>query len=442
MGYTSQELTSIINKWLNSVDRENMINAENYYLSNNKIKEREFKYYSRDGLKTDDYRSNIKIPTSFFPIIVDQKISYCLSKPIIIKDVKIPFDINDEIDVVGEEAAIKSKAWCYLYPDSQENLKMKTMISQDIIDVYDGTIEENLIYIIRLYEKDDQKYAEVWDDNYKQTYVLGEDGLYNPVSGLEYHFNNGSWGFIPFIPLYNNRYKTSDLHKIKPLIDSYDICLSDFSNNFIDFQEIIYVVTNYNENVSTEEAAKELMDWLKQYKIINVRADGKVDILSKEVPYQARSEFLSILRKLIFTFAQAVDTDDLTGGSKTQVEIESYYVYLDMKANKFIKQCIKFIKGMLKFANKWNELKGIATFDINSVKIDFNKSMIINEKEQTETIIEAVNAGLMSKETAISKLPIFDGDTSEELIKIEQDELTYNKNIMDTNIDNGNDGGI
>jgi SPP1 family phage portal protein len=229
---------------------------------------------------------------------------------------------------------------------------------------------------------------------------------------------------VPFIPLYNNRYKTNDLLRIKCFVDAYDEVVSDFANNFIDFQELILFIKNYNENVSTETAAKELMEWLKKYKIVSVRGDGAMDIISKEVPYQARGEFLLILKKLIYSFGQGVDIDELKGSSLTNVVVKAYFALLDIKANKFIKQCRKFIKEMLKFANKYNEIKNQQGFDINIVEIVFNKSLIINEKEIIESIAAADS--FTSLETQVANNPLVD-NAEDELKKIEEENLQYNE---------------
>lgn len=424
---SNEELTKRILKWNTSKDKEDMKKAEKYYLSDNDINDRLFWMHTPSGKVKDVYRNNTRIASSFFQLLVDQKVSYCLSKDIIIKDISIPFDVNDEIDSTAEEASIKSVGWCHIYADKEGLIKLKTINSEEIIEIDDGTIEKNVAYVIRIYELSDEKFAELWDENYKYIYKLDKDNIYKYQE--EYtHLDNGvSWGIIPFIPLYNNRKRTNDLLRIKCLIDAYDTVISDFANNFIDFQELILFIKNYNENVSTEQAAKELMEWLKKYKIVSVRQDGALDIISKEVPYQARGEFLIILKKLIYSFGQGVDIDELKGSSLTNVVVKAYFASLDIKANKFIKQCKKFIKELLKFANRYNEMKSQQTFDINKAEIIFNKSIIINEKEVIEGIAAA--GEFTSLETQVANNPIVE-NSEEEMKKIKEDELMYNEPVI------------
>lgn len=421
---SDKDITKYVNDWYCSKDRVNMLKSKDYYLSKNDINNRDFFLWTVTGKELDVYRSNTRLASNFFSLLVDQKVSYCLGKDVVIEDISIPFDINDEIDYTAEEASIKSVAWCHIYADQEGLIKLKTMESEEIIEIPDGTIEKNIAYVIRIYELGDEKFAQLWDKDLKYIYKLDKDNVYKYQEESS-HLDNGiSWGMIPFVPLYNNRYKTSDLLKIKCFIDAYDIVISDFANNFVDFQEIILFIKNYNENVSTGEAAKELMEWLKKYKIVSVRNDGSMDIISREVPYQARGEFLLILKKLIFSFGMGVDIDELKGSSLTNVVVKAYFALLDIKANKFLKQTKKFIKTMLKFANKYNAIKSQQTFDINKVNIVFNKSLIINEKEIIESIAAA--DGFTSLETQVAKNPLVD-NSKEELKKIEEEDLQYNE---------------
>lgn len=422
----SEEITKIINNWMNSQKRTDMLTSQSYYLSQNNILNRRFWYFKVNQKLEDKYRSNVKISNNFLSTVVDQKVSYCLAKDVII-DAETVFDINDNIDETAEEASIKSVGWTHIYVDKFGNIKLKTMESENIIPVLDGSIEENLEYVIRTYEVSDNKMAQLWDSDYITTYKLNDKGLYVEQSKQTHLDNDISWGLIPFIPLYNNRYKTTDLNNIKILIDTYDFTESDFANNFIDFQELILFIKNYNENVATAEAASELMDWIKKYKVINVKADGDLKIISQEVPYLARIEFLNLLKNNIYAFSQSVDINELSGGSLTNVAIEAHFSLLDMKSNKFLKECKRYIQLMLQFTNKWNEMKNLKEINIPETKITFNKTIIINEKERIDGCVASEN--VISTETVIENHPFVE-DSNEEIERFKEQQLMYSKSAI------------
>lgn len=419
---TGEQLTNIVNKFIESKEYKSMIDGLNYYCTENDILKREFKYVDSLGeSKKDNYRSNKKIPNNFLSTLIDQKVSYCLSKDVIVDNFNLSFDLNDEIDVVAEEASIKAVGWSFFYPTVEGELKNKVIESENIIPLYDNTIEKSLVGIIRLYEDQENKFAEYWEPEGKFIFIREQEG-YKLLEETT-HFNNGNWGLIPFAPLYNNRHKLTDLKTVKILIDCYDLTLSDFANNFIDFQELILFIRNYSENVATQAAAVELMDWLKKYKMISVRQDGGIDIISREVPYQARSEFLAILKKLIYTFGKGVDIDDLKGGSLTNVVIKAHFSLLDMKANKFIKEIKRYIKECLKINNKWHELHSKMLSDINSVIITINKTILINELENADIIMKL--DGILSRKTLLKNCFMVD-DVEAELKELENDQMNYN----------------
>lgn len=421
---TGEQITDLINKFLASSEYQKMIDGFNYYRSQNDIVKREFKYIDSLGeSKSDKYRSNKKIPNNFLSTLIDQKVSYCLAKDVIIDNYNISFNVNEEIDVVAEEASIKAVGWSFFYPSEEGELKNKVIDSECVIPMYENTIEKKLTGIIRLYQDQDEKYAEYWEPEGKSIYMLGQEGY--TLLETTTHFDDGNWGLIPFAPMYNNRHKLTDLEIVKVLIDCYDLTLSDFANNFIDFQELILFIRNYSENVATQTAAVELMDWLKKYKMISVRQDGGIDIISREVPYQARSEFLTILKKLIYTFGKGVDIDDLKGGSLTNVVIKAHFSLLDMKANKFIKEIKKYIKECLRINNKWHELHSKSVYDVNKVDITINKTILINELENAEIMVKL--DGIVSRKTLLKNCFMVD-DVEAELEELENDQLNYNDN--------------
>lgn len=419
------EIFKLINNWLESDLYKRMISGQRYFKCQNDILNRKFYYYNLGQKLEDDFRSNIKIANDFLGIIINQKVAYCLAKDVIIDNVTdLPFDVNDEIDYVAEDASQKSQSWCFVWIDQEGLFKQKQVDSETIIPLYDGSIEEKLTGLIRTYHLNDDDYAEYWDENYKTLYK--KDGSKYVKISQTTHLNNGiGWGRIPFIRLLNNKYGMTDLDNIKGLIDAYDFTISDFANNFIDFQEVIYKLVNYAESLKDEQSLSELIDFLKKYKIISVDENGDFEVIVNEVPYEARSQFLEILRKNIFLMAHSVDTEKLSGGDLTNVTIKAYFDNLDKKCNKFIKECKRYIMDMLYFSNKYKEFNQLPTDNLTKVNIKFNKSMIVNE---TEIIDVLISLGLqISKETLIKLCPWID-DPEEEMKKIENEEPIIDPN--------------
>lgn len=416
---TNDQIIQAIDEYKASQDYKDIMQAEKYYVSKSKIKDRSFSYYYNNSLKNDPYRANNKIANNFFKMIVDQKVSYCVGKDITFEDYMPILDINEFIDEVAEEASIKKKAWVYIYINEFSELSYKIIPTEEIIAFYDDM--EELSFIIRFYEKN-KKYVETYDKDVKSTYMLdGTDLILLNSTPYILKVNDKSkdnkgigFGRIPFICLNNNKKNLNDLGIIKDLIDIYDICLSDFANNFEDFQDIIIKLKNYKGDLSDEASISNVLELIKKYGIANVDEDGDIEFLTKEVPYAARKEFLETIRKNIYLFSQAVDTDTLTGSNLTNIVIKSKFESLDQKANKFIKQLKRFIKEIMLFENIYRKIKNLGKeYDLNKVKIIFNKRLLINESELIDNLVKSV--GMLSQETRTMLNPYSTDDEYDKL---------------------------
>lgn len=397
----TDEIIKEIDKFKASKDYKDIMEAKRYYVNNSKIKNRTFNYYYNNSLKKDPYRANNRIANNFFKMIVDQKVSYCVGKDITFEDYDPILDINEFIDESAEEASIKKKSWLYLYIDEKSELQYKIIPTEEVIPIYDDF--DKLIFIIRFYKRNDKDYVETYDYMEKKTYIINDKHELSITTTTPIVKNNEKQdeklklGVIPFIKLSNTKVNLNDLEIIKDLIDAYDVCLSDFANNFEDFQDVFIKLVNYKGNLKTEADISEAREFFKKYAMANVGEGGDVEFLTREIPINARKEFMEIVRKNIYLFSQAVDTDTLTGSNLTNIVIKSKFESLDQKANKFIKQLKTFIKEIMLFENIFRKLKNLKPLDIDKAKIIFNKRLLINESELIDNLVKSDD--MLSQET-------------------------------------------
>ncbi|MFA5230598.1 MAG: phage portal protein [Candidatus Paceibacterota bacterium] len=436
-------LRSLIDYDLNSEEKKRKIDGTNYYNNQNTAilekKSKEFKIIKEH-----------RVPTGFYKEIVDQIVSYCVGKEIIIEnlnDDKI-LDINDFIYDLYLEARKKGISWLYMYIDRKGNLNYKIIDSIEIIPIYDTEFEDELLQIIRYYKmlvvENDQEYfrykVEVYDKEKVSYYMENEKGEFyfdlaiqsNPIFynsnkfmslGKTSRIENFGWGAVPFIPLRNNKQDLYDLQVIKGHIDLFDELISGFANNIELFQEAILKVKD-----------RGAQDWeefwlqLKKYGIItcdDVSAVGDIDFLRVDIPYEARECFINIIRDLIYETAQAVDTRKLSEGNITNVVIKSRYANLDLKADAGIRQLKTFIYNLYEFVNIYKKIKNKPLEDVENLKAIFNKKMIFNDSEIIESIVKS--DGIISKKTNISNHP-YVTNIDDELEQIEEEELQYKDN--------------
>jgi SPP1 family phage portal protein len=347
-------------------------------------------------------------------------------------DLNLYFDTSFDEFVIdtGLEASKKSEAWAMAYMKNSE-LKFTLIPPEQLTPIYDeyGV----LVTMIRTYCTDKTQVVLVYDVNEvkkyerdlkKQSFV--ETGTFGHYSTMQY-FNGAEvgdpeqhgFGEVPFIPMYNNKERTSDLYNIKPLIDTYDIINSDFANNIDDMQDAYFTLKGYTGDA---KHLGEFMKQLKMYKAIPVAEDGDMTAHQMIIPVEARKTFLSLLRQDIYEFAMAVDLKSMQGGSITNVYIKAMFADLDLKCNSFENEVRKFIFNLLTFINKNDGQKF-------TDEMTFNRSMIINQAEFIETMAKLV--GILSMETIRELLP-YDLDLEQEKERLEEEKQTVSLGLPTT----------
>jgi SPP1 family phage portal protein len=453
-----------------------MNEGEKYYKAVHKISNRKIEYWL-DGKYTEDKtKANNKAVNPFHQTLVDQKAEYIAGNPIAFSvtqdeaneaSVKLAEEYQQLIqDYLGEDfntisvdwiigASNKAVEWLHIFIDEEGNFDYTITDAIQIIPIYDSDYEKVLIGLIRYYtvefvtdngEKKKRIKAEWWDENEVTFYEEQKDGNFtkevvmkpdgsaepNPrAHWLETNTATGAsvgkgWGRVPFIPLYNNSKKLNDLHRIKALIDIYDLVISDFANNLEDIQDAIWVLNGYEG-----ENLKEFMTNLKMYKAIKVNGEGSVDNKKIDIPTEARDKILDRLEDLIYMFGRGVNMNtDKFGNSPSGIALKFLFSNLDMKANALIRKMTSSLKELTWFVTEWINLIENKKLDPVLVSFTFNKSLIINEMELITSARDS--KGIISDETIMEHHPWVD-DPSEELIRLEEQGANIDFNEPDPN---------
>lgn len=440
-----------------------MIEGENYYKAKHKISNRKIEYYLDGKYVEDKTKANNKAVNPFHQTLVDQKAEYIAGNPIKFvvtqeegndASVKLATEYQDLIqDYLGDVfdttavdwiigASNKSVEWLHVFIDEEGKFDYTITDAIQIIPIYDSDYEKKLMSLIRYYtveyvedngEKKKKIKAEWWDEKQVTFYVEDRDGKFVKEVVLDANGNaemnprphwletntatnatvGMGWGRVPFIPLYNNNRKLNDLHRIKALIDIYDLVISDFANNLEDIQDAVWKLKGYEG-----ENLKEFMTNLKMFKAIKVSGEGDATTERIDIPTEARNKILDRLDDLIYKFGRGVDMNtDKFGNSPSGIALKFLYSDLDMKANALIRKMQDSLKDLMWFITDWINTTEKKEYDPAQVNFVFNKSIIINE---TELIDNARNSkGIISDETIMEHHPWVE-DAGEELLRLEE----------------------
>ncbi len=309
----------------------------------------------KNPLKSADNR----IPTNWHRILTDQKTGYLFTYPPQF-DAKDSADIAKTItDTLGQDYPKVIKQLCidatncgvgwlaYWYNSGQPFQYWYLDPTQIRVVLDPASVKPRIQYLIRSWcttdaNKKTMQHHEIWTDKDVTYYIAQEHGtpqldVSMGTQGVMAH----SYGRIPFIPFRNNSESRGDLPMYKQLVDAIDKLVSGFANDVDDMQEIIWVIKNYAGELQETDIDKDgnevtreidLLQKLKAKKIINVDGDGGVDTLRGEIPYEARREFLAILKDQLYISAMAVNPFPEAVGQASGVYIDFLYSLLELKA--------------------------------------------------------------------------------------------------------------
>ena len=186
-------------------------------------------------------------------------------------------------------------------------------------------------------------------------------------------------GFIPFWRLDNCRKQFSGLKPIKALIDDYDLMECGLSNNLQDFDKPIHLIKGFEGN-----DLDKLQQNIKTKKMVGVDADGGLEILTVDVPYEARKTKADEDEKNIYRFGMGFNSSQVGDGNVTNVVIRSRYTLLDLKANKLIMRLKRFLKGIIRVVLDEINTKNKTDYQYSDVLVEFQPVIPTNEQETVQ----------------------------------------------------------
>lgn len=473
-------LQTIIKEFLNSENYNEMLESDKYYESkNSKISDRQkmmMLYDEKEKIingKTvkEEYpytapdlsKANHKLAHGYLYELVNQCKDYLVGNPVKTEyDKKIPKKLIDFIDDIlykhndwgkfnqeNVKNAQKYKiGWSrVVIDDTKGTLKLLNVNSKQVIPFYDDFDELTcIIYLYSKTEYDDKgkkkeiKYAEVFDEQYKDVYTnSGKGTLYTlkdkDVPLLQKITSYGeelatsevlSWNRIPWVCWKYNDDNIDALQPIKCFIDIMDIDLSDLANNIDDIQDAIWVLENYEG-----QSISQFMEDLKIKKAINLGEGGSAKPQTVEIPTEAREKLYERCEKNIYRFGRGInfaDRDNL--GNASGVALKWSYGPLDEKADDLeengqiaLNDLFNLIFTYLNAIGEYSD-----EYDSNDIKFIFDRHMITNEKEQVEMVADSMD--IVSRKTALSHHPFVE-DAELEMEEIDNDP--YNLEGVDEN---------
>ena len=413
MALTVAEIKKFISDDKSSAKKKRAAVGERYYNGEHDILACRLFYYNADGtLVEDTTRSNIKITHPFFMILADQFSAYMLStkeNPIQAKkkddglqdllDDRFDDDFWSEIGELITGAYTKGFEYVYRYKNAENKSVYQCADSMGVVEVQAKDADDGQDHVIYYYsdtvEKGKKTVTRIRDYTAKESWYymqigngqikLDDSAAYNPRPHVVYtdedtgEKKGKSFGYIPFWRLDYNKKQISGLKPIKSLVDDYDLHACSLSNNLVDFDTPLYVVSGFMGN-----NLDELQQNLKTKKIVGVDSEGNVSVQTVDIPYQARKEKLEIDERNIYIFGMGFNPAQVGDGNITNIVILSRYTLLDLKKSKFEKRLKKLLKKIIKVELDEINAENETDYQLNDITIDLTPDIPTNEGENVQ----------------------------------------------------------
>ena len=395
-----------------------MLKLERYYDNNNDINRR---------LTKDPAKPNNKVANAYASYITDTMVGYFMGEPVtyncedkeLLENLSQLLEYNDEADENSElakDASIYGVAFEELYIQEDGTIRFKRLDPKTVIPVYDKSIEENLLAVIRYYSdydftvNEEKIIIEIITNNSITTFKT--DSLMttlNPVEEIPHYFK-----MVPVAIFENNEQQTGDFEKVISLIDAYDKMESDTLNDqeyFTDAYLALYGYTADSEDVAKMKEDRILLmdegtsaEWLikngndESSENIKNRLDKDIHKFSK-CPNLADEEFASNASGIAIKF-KTLGTENLTS-------------IKERKFKRGLQQRFELISSI-------NSVLG-SGFDWRSIDIIFTRNLPTNDSDIANTVNQL--QGIVSDETLLAQIPFVDDVQGEiERVKKQKEE--------------------
>lgn len=396
---------------------------ERYYKNDNDIHRR---------IMSDATKPNNKTANPFASYITDTLVGYFVGEPItynsndkdLLQELNMIFEYNDEADENAElakDASIFGVAYEQLYFSEEDKMvRFKRLDPREIIPIYDKTIEENLIAVIRYYEDYDfveEKKSfiiEVIDDVEITRYRTGE--LFNSFVLLENYPHY--FGMVPVAIYENNEDQMGDFEKVIDLIDAYDKMSSDTLNDFEYFVDAYLALYGFT-------AEPEDIQQMKENRVLLMDEGTSAEWLIKSENDASTENMKNRLDADIHKFAKCPNLADQEFASNAS-GVAIKFKLLGTENLVSIKER-KFKKGLQQRLELISMINGLVRkgFDWRSIDIIFKRNIPSNDTD----IANMVNtlSGIVSEETLLAQIPFVDDvETEVARVKKQRDEEKIN----------------
>lgn len=416
---------SVINEHKGSKAYREAVAANEYYAKRNVTisQFQKFLYTMSGRAVPDTYSANYKTKTAFFRQMVTQLVQYILSNGVTFVNEstkqKLGKDFDYQIQKATKKAMVDGVAFCFVNFDHIEVFgfadtptcpgfaplydEETALLRAGVRYWYSGESGENVLHCT-LYEEDGYtQYIHMSGEEIrrvedKRGYIKVQSGTADKrITSVVYN----NYPTFPIVPLYANDLHESELNGLRESIDCYDYIKNGLANDIDDTSGIYWTIKNSGGFDDLDMA--KFLDRMRIVKAASVGADdAAVESHTIDVPVEARSTMLQILKTDLYRDAMLLNVSEISASSKTATEIRAAYQPQDDRC------------GDLEYCISDAIIKMLAVLGIDDTP-SYKWNRIANQTEETQMVLLA--ASYLDDETILKHLPWLTPEEVDEIVK-------------------------
>ena len=344
-------------------------------------------------------------------------------------------DIADLDQALADLASAVGYGYEIQYIDEEANPRMACVSSEEMMVLFDNTLEENMLYALRYWEEEDllndggekRLYVELYDKE-SIRYYEGDTSTVKLVDQIEHQY-----GDVPVTVFPLNRNWFGAFEKVIHLIDKYDQAQSDTANVMeSNASKAILVISGMVLDDDEGESSLEA-------DVINFTdPSSTASFLTKNIDTTAIEAYLDRLMNDIHTLSQIppLDQEGFVASASGE-SLKWKCLGLEILASTFESRFRKAIKRRLELLCRILSIKHNKEYDFNEIEVVFTRNTPANTTELAN-IVKSLY-GIVSEETLLSLLP-FISDVQAEKDRLaseaEEDSLEVDYSDFSSNINN------
>ncbi len=337
-------------------------------------------------------------------------------------------DVKNEDSELLRNALIFGRAFEINYIDEDGKQRFKVLDSREVIPVYDTTLNNDLLYIIRYYLVDnvgenlDEYYVEVYTATTIRIYRSSQN--FTSFSLLDERLHH--YQQVPITVFSLNKEEESVFDKVMTLQDAYNKLLSSEVDDFEAFCDAYMVLKGC---IAEDEDIKTM----KQNRVLVLDNDASAEYLTKSVSDTQIENMLKNINDTIHKIANSPDFNDEKLLAQSGIAMRYKLVGFENVASSIVANMTKALQRRIELICEIIHLTGGEEYwrDINII---FTRNLPVNVLESAQVVNQL--RGLVSDETLLTLLP-FINNPQEEIERItkqkQENMVLYNfANVNET----------